>query len=581
MKEITDRKGATIYSRAAIRPNSYNEAERTFRVTFATETPVYRKRYDIDEPFNEVLSCTPEHIRLERANAGLPLFNNHNTGGVFTVFGKVSDIRIDNKELSGLVKLGARADEALISDIKNGILSGVSVGYNVYKYERTAPRKGEIATYKAIDWEPIEISLAPVQADINSKIRGIDEDNIQNIIDVPAPDGAHRGLSETGFLNELNKIINLKQDFMSNQNETVTRIYREAVEKKRDAMIDCLLHRARPTNFKAPASEYDSMTLLEMGKALLREGGVNLSGKTKLETVDMLMRGTRDMSVSDFPLLLENAANKMLRADYGFAPESWTKIAKQVNVTNFKDQRMFQVGSKNNMQEIPEGDELKYNKLVEAAQSIRVKTYGEGLKFTRQMLVNDDLGAFEAIPAKFVRDWDLQRGDLVWSMINDNVIMHDGKAIFSTEHKNLSVNPAALDEDSLTEALTMFRKQTDIDGETKIRVLPKYITVSPDQEIPARKLLTNIIAAKTGDVNVFSTMGLELIVEPRLTGMAWYLSASPLSIDGLCYAYLNGAENLRTNIENIFATDSINYAVRGEFGVAAVDYRGWYKNPGA
>jgi phage major head subunit gpT-like protein len=353
-----------------------------------------------------------------------------------------------------------------------------------------------------------------------------------------------------------------------------------SIEKKRDAMIGSLLHRAQPTHFKRQNTEYDSMTLLEIGKSLLREGGVNLSGKTKAETVDILMRGTRDMSVSDFPLLLENAANKMLREGYGLGPESWARIAKEVSVTNFKEQSLYQLGSSNNMKEIPEGEEIEYGKLLEAKQSIKVKSYGEGLIFTRQMLINDDLGALESIPQKFVRDWDLKRGDLVWSLINNNVVMHDGFEFFSPEHNNLSANPAPLNDDSLTEALLAFRRQKDIDGETNIRANPQFIIVGSEQEIPARKLLTSIVATKTGEVNVFSSMGLELIVEPRIPGMAWYLSASPMAIDGLCYAYLGGADKLRSNIENIFATDSINYAVRGEFGVAAIDYRGWYKNAG-
>ena len=86
--------------------------------------------------------------------------------------GKVTDIRFEKGELIGKVTLGARADEALISDIENGIVDGISVGYNVYKFEREPMAKDqEIPTYRAIDWEPFEVSFAPVQADFNSNIR--------------------------------------------------------------------------------------------------------------------------------------------------------------------------------------------------------------------------------------------------------------------------------------------------------------------------------------------------------------------------------------------------------------------------
>lgn len=588
MKEITDRKGATIYSRAAIRPNSYNEAERAFRVTFATETPVYRKRYDIDEPFNEVLSCTPEHIRLERANVGLPLFNNHNTGGVFTVFGKVSDICIDNKEVSGLVTLGARADEALIADIKNGILSGVSVGYNVYKYERTAPGKGEIAIYKAIDWEPIEVSLAPVQADINSKIRGIDED-------VQAPD-----IEENNFYADYDNFLvrmkeNKRREYIAAEaDKLLEKIHGErkqqynnfnlnkmSITKKREAAEASILHRVAPSVFTDQGGDFRAMTLLEIGSTLLRDNGVNTSGMSQNKVIDLLISGRRDLSTSDFPLLLENVANKILRSEYGVAPEYWEKIARRTDVTDFKDQRLYQIGSANGMKEIPEGAQIEYSKLQEAKQSIRVKSYAEGLIFTRQMLVNDDLGAFEAIPGKFNRDWNLLRGDLVWNVITNNVVIFDNKPFFDASHSNLSATPAAIGENSLSEALLAFRRQKDIDGKTNIRVNPQFVIVGPELEIPARKLLTTIIAAKTGDVNVFSTMGFELIVEQRIKDKSWYMAADPNALPAIYYGYLAGADQLRANQTNDFNTDSMKLAVRGEFGVAAVDYRGWYKNPGA
>ena len=75
-------------------------------------------------------------------------------------------------------------------------------------------------------------------------------------------------------------------------------------------------------------------------------------------------------------------------------------------------------------------------------------------------------------------------------------------------------------------------------------------------------------------------MGLTIIVEPRLTGKAWYLAANPNAVDGIYYGYLNGAAGLRTYREDNFKLDAIEFAVRGEFGANVIDYRGWYKNAG-
>jgi len=118
-------------------------------------------------------------------------------------------------------------------------------------------------------------------------------------------------------------------------------------------------------------------------------------------------------------------------------------------------------------------------------------------------------------------------------------------------------------------------------GERRIRVQPKTIIVPAELEITARKLMTAITASTTKDVNVF-TNAYNILVEPRLTNAkAWYLIADPNEIEGLYYAYLDGNDGLRINSEDDFNTDTMKYAVRGEFGVAAIDYRGLVKMVGA
>lgn len=59
----------------------------------------------------------------------------------------------------------------IISDIKNGIIRNVSVGYRVYIYEQGEQAKDEVPTYRALDWEPMEISMVPIPADYNAGTR--------------------------------------------------------------------------------------------------------------------------------------------------------------------------------------------------------------------------------------------------------------------------------------------------------------------------------------------------------------------------------------------------------------------------
>lgn len=370
------------------------------------------------------------------------------------------------------------------------------------------------------------------------------------------------------------------EDFQKADPKTTVNMGADKTEAKVRAIENAMLHRVAPTVFKLEdGNEFRGMTLMEIGKELLQDAGVNVRGKDKQEVSNMILKGQRDLSTSDFPLLLENVLNKSLRADYQLAEEYWDKIARETSVNDFKVKSMYQLDSANGMKELPEGDEIKYTKMTEAKQTIKVKTYAEGLILTRQMIVNDDLSAFERIPQKFVTDWNLLRGDLVWGMITSNVKMDDGKALFHADHANIAGTAAVLTEASLTAAVLALKKQTSISGKT-LRIVPKYLIVSPDQEIAARKLLATVAPTQTSQVNVFSSMNIMLIVEHRLTGNAWYLTADPASIEGLYYAYLQGNGGLRSNREESFDTNGVKFSVTGEFGVAAIDHRGWFKNAG-
>ena len=76
---------------------------------------------------------------------------------------------------------------------------------------------------------------------------------------------------------------------------------------------------------------------------------------------------------------------------------------------------------------------------------------------------------------------------------------------------------------------------------------------------------------------------LRLVVEPRITGLDWYLAADPAQVDTIEYAYLEGAPSGGPLLETRegWDIDGQEYKAREDFGVAAIDYRGLVKNPGA
>jgi hypothetical protein len=290
---------------------------------------------------------------------------------------------------------------------------------------------------------------------------------------------------------------------------------------------------------------------------------------------------SRTQSTGDFAILFEEVINGLLRANYGYKEETWSKIAKQSNTIDFRAKKLYKVDKSGGMMEVPEGSELKYTTLVESKEELRIKKFGQGIRFTFEAFINDSLGALSIIPGVFVRDWDKKRGDIVWDIIIDNKVMiGDTKNFFHADHKNMITGAAsALSKDSLSQARVKFRRQTDAVGNI-LQIEPKFLIVPPELETEAQRLMMQIVPAAAEDVNVFAGT-LQVLVENRLSDpTAWYLSADPGVIDGIYYGYIEGNENLRVNELQNYKVDAIEYSVFGEFGAAGIDYRGWIKSTG-
>ena len=129
-----------------------------------------RKNYDNGEYYYEVLMPFKENIVTSRMDSGLPLFDNHPWDlSAMNTLGITVGYEFTPEGIRMMCKWGARADEALRSDVKNQILKTMSIEADIHEY--TIERKpGMLPTYYATRWEPTSLSIAPVPQDIASQI---------------------------------------------------------------------------------------------------------------------------------------------------------------------------------------------------------------------------------------------------------------------------------------------------------------------------------------------------------------------------------------------------------------------------
>lgn len=167
--------------RAALRDDSINEEARTAEYRFGSETPV--PFWMNGERAVEILSFDKKHIRLDFMNAGANMLDNHSRWGSVKdcVIGIVEKAWTDGQYGYCRVRYATTAaGDAAWQLVRQKMCRWVSVGYRVFKYMEEVG-DNTLAAYRAIDWEPMELSLVPVPADTSASVRS----------DKPSPAATH------------------------------------------------------------------------------------------------------------------------------------------------------------------------------------------------------------------------------------------------------------------------------------------------------------------------------------------------------------------------------------------------------
>ncbi len=160
------------YREARVLPSSFNEERRTVDVVWVTETPVLRGFFD---RFFEVLSVKSGDVRLGRLENGAPLLDSHNRFDLGGVIGVVETVRLEKEQGVATLRFTREgldpAADLIFEKVRDGIITNVSVGYSVHRFEQVEGGDEEIPVFRAVDWEPFEISMVPVGADPAATVR--------------------------------------------------------------------------------------------------------------------------------------------------------------------------------------------------------------------------------------------------------------------------------------------------------------------------------------------------------------------------------------------------------------------------
>jgi hypothetical protein len=359
------------------------------------------------------------------------------------------------------------------------------------------------------------------------------------------------------------------------------------------AMSRALLHTHDPA--RHPITTADARSLAgyrpyELARRALESAGVCTDGMAAATLAGMALglvrpervRGDGFLATSDFPAAMLALARATLTDGYLGAPRTFPPWTRRTTLPDFRPMFRVALGMTPKFLLVPEHAEYQRGRWQDVhAEPNQLQTWGRIIALTRQALVNDDLGAFTRLATHYGYAAAQMEGDAVYGILTANPPMSDGNALFSTAHKNLA--PAAgIDLASMTAARQLMTNQTASDG-TFLGLTPMFLLCGPLLETTALQFTSSLIVPTTpGGVVPPYFKTLNVIVDPRITDTSWYLAASPLQIDTIEYAYLDGAPDGGPTLDSQvnWDIDGIEYKAREDFGAAAIEWRGLVKTPG-
>ena len=530
--------GPTL-TRAAIAEAVVNDAQtRRIRLSFASEEAKVLRASMFDEPWIEQLGLGPGEVDLSKLNSGTsPLLWGHDQHSRENNIGVVEKAWVENGKAYADVRLSMRDDVAgIMQDVNDGIISNVSVGYQIYERTITQKNDGSPDEYRVTGWLPLEISLVSIPADSSVGVgRSAEAPTMFSVTDLPTNHEVRKMENEV-ITPETPVAANPQQDVNTNQPVDNTRALNAgiAAERKRVSEITELCARSnmdaefarelisggvavdaarakvldklvsKDTTFphvQGGADEaqkavrgMEDWLLYRSNEAGENKKPINISGneyrgsslteiaKRCLEMRGVNTRGLTSMeiatraithSTSDFPIALQNVMNKTLLNSYASVPDTWRSFCRVGDLSDFRPHYRYRMGSFGDLDTVTENGEFKYGTLRDAErESITAATKGKLLNISRQMIVNDDMGSFMDLTRIMGRGAGRTLEKDVYALIAANPTMGDGVVLFHATHANIATTAAAPTVASFDAARVQMAQQQDVGANDYIDLRP-------------------------------------------------------------------------------------------------------------
>ena len=607
-----------------IHVDGIDEATRRVKFTFMTEAPC-------DNWFvPEVCICEPDTVELRRFNNGvMPVLYNHDRD---KVIGKIESITIANQRAVAEVTIDTDEDaEKIYQKLLNGSLKGVSVGYSRLHTVRIEPDceyrgiKYEQRTDVTDKWEPFEVSIVSCPADPDCGVgreKGGEEMPLAEIVSEKGekemdekekknPQIDHEAVERAvaaerervkeitnvcrtfevsaekmdGFINDPKMDVNavraaVLEELAKSRKPAKVTLVKDAGDKFIERAASGLaLHYGMESEEEAAegANEYRSASLRTIAEDCLIAGGMSERELRHMDPENVFAKVTveRAMGSEQFASVIDNFANKSMLRGYKEQPTIFKNFVSIGQNNDFKAATKYRLGLDGEPELMaPESEEFKYQEMADESVSTKISTYGKAISLTREIFINDDMGAVaKAIARQAAGFRRLQEKQFFELLVAVSFAVNKGNLV--TTNKNISAK-------AYSEMRNLMRKQKDFEGKGYIGVFPAFILAADEESYDHEVLLTSIADPASSNAGVANIMRgkMQLFTSPYLTGKAYYAIARPSEMEVIEYTTLRGVDRPFTRVVTPTNKLGIDYQFYMDWGFNLIDYRAFVKNPG-
>jgi ATP-dependent protease ClpP protease subunit len=349
-------------------------------------------------------------------------------------------------------------------------------------------------------------------------------------------------------------------------------------EMRRGHMAEAIAARITGRTVSAPAAQWRGLSMAEMAAACLKHSGQRLPANARAGQIIQA-----SLSTSDFPLLLQQSTNRILQDTLAVSPGAARMVCAMRSVPDFRPGRFIQFAGMGTLGEMTEGGPITYAPPAERGESFAVKTFARQVQFTRQMLVNDDLGALDQARLLAGVVVATEAGEFAKMFATNGAgwgpTLTDTNPLFHSSHGNVSAGTVGTA--GISAGRVVMRAQTDAKGNL-VAPEPRLVLVGPAGETAAEQALNDLQVATAESSRPVFAGRLALAVEPRLSGAPWFLFADPLLAPVLAMVTLEGTGGNPVVTQHESSDyDGLSLKVTHDFTIAPMGFVGAVRLTGA